>query len=297
MKKFICFLWFSTFLAPGYAMEIWQTHFSCGTIWNYACGQHDIVYVSDQECICAATEISQFSTACAAMAASAIAVLGDWFSNGDIANVSVDELSLLLKSILQLGAKAYMNTPKDKGFAEAGLVAQYLAKREHLPLRFDNERSIKFDLHMRTLPNYTGEQHMRTAAQWLVDTVEHKEALAAGVVISDGSSSRALLYVHSAKGGYFMLYDSHATFGPDFEARLKPSVVVLSPEQQMKLTDEEALALFSKQSIQHGSFLGIARTIDDMIAIARTDGRWWLDRDSASLSRGLATVFMTIKPK
>lgn len=203
------------------------------------------------------------STACTAMATTAIAVWGTLFANCNIATTDLSVIQEAFEQTLHSGADAFRRTPRTRtdGYTAADHILRYLQRRYPLVL----DENLALACKENTLTDNSPENVLRQAALLLVNAVDHENIPAAGAIISDGTFSRTLIYLRgdTSHHAHFILYDSHYRY---------PCLSDTEPQQ--------------------GSYVGIADTIDGMIALAKTDARWLIGTRYIT-----SATFVTLNPR
>lgn len=232
-------------------------------IFNYARGQYDILNTDGQ---------ASYRTACAAMATAAVIILGGQLSqHTPFESLSDEEKTQLMENILTTGATVYDATPdKDEhGFAKADTVAPLIISSQPQNVTFTVNDELVLSTHVAIqslLPkdDYTPDKPFRTILQIMQAHTDHNDGISAtGVTLSNGTVSRAVLYIRgdSPENSRFVLYDSHH------------------------------ITLLGDYVQGNGSFVASAPDIDTIISIADNDGRW----PTRIENRGEATDFDILK--
>jgi hypothetical protein len=218
-------------------------------IFNHIYGQFDIANVTDEH---------RYNTACAAMASTAVVLLGSLMKNID--TLTEAQKAQLMQDILSAGAAAYDAT-SDKSasnFTLADAVLPFLmSQQQNLNFRINDDLTITYVNCIHALTensSKTSDLPFQTLLEIIQQNTEsHDDHRATGVVLSDGMRSNAVLYIRGDRpeNGWFVLYDSHR----------RSQLVAQSP------SPAEAPKTI-------GSFLAYAPDIDTIVSIARADRRW-----------------------
>ena len=244
--------------------DIWETK-SIGEnaiIWNYRYGQREVGKSHGQFTFGSPGWRAPYGVSCAAMASAAVAVIGSQLADVPEAELrNPATIARIMREILETGALTYDETEKAvfSRFAEAESATEVLAER--YSVRYNPQLSVAFfnkiQMFFFTSPPMEGLLGLLSER-----VTESTDLSAIGVIISDGTFSRAIIYM---RNGYFVLYDSHARFTPDKAVRRGEA----------------------------GSFIAFSKTIADIMTVAQLDGRW---PTGPEISRSLLSpVFVEVR--